>query len=432
MSATDEITPRASLIAAPVAVRDIHKTVLPIDTSTATVSKDVKRDLTALTTSGEFIELEASVNRFCPFEAMGMVRAEIRHGNALSYLLDPERPHGFGTAPLRAFLQACFEDQDEAASLLTRDGSTVRIRREWQNIDMVLVFPASKTIIAIELKIDAFQGETQLAGYRQKVERWWRADLGWSHRFVFLTKRGEAAKDGWGELQLGHLAKAFDALLTESHDQPAAQFLRDYLSMLKRHHVGDENTRELARKLWAEHGDTLQFLIAHRPDPMRNLFEALGNRADELASSNSTKSITLVPDKRQGGIVRWGITQWDSVPGLPEAIQWTPSKRILLIEVKNRDGAISAYMYCGPSPSPTRSALLQTLEDAKILHSGARRDTNFVQIGEQELFRPDDPLDFDSEDAMASVQEHFRLFVEDLVVRIDHALRPSQSKETVE
>ncbi|MBB4252717.1 hypothetical protein [Rhizobium sp. BK008] len=68
MSTTDEISPRPSLTAAPVAVRDIHKTVVPLDNPTAAVLKDIERDLTALTTSGEFIELEASVNRFCPFE----------------------------------------------------------------------------------------------------------------------------------------------------------------------------------------------------------------------------------------------------------------------------------------------------------------------------------------------------------------------------
>ncbi|WP_327212730.1 hypothetical protein U8Q06_34820 (plasmid) [Rhizobium beringeri] len=38
MSTTDEISPRPSLTAAPVAVRDIHKTVVPLDNPTAAVS----------------------------------------------------------------------------------------------------------------------------------------------------------------------------------------------------------------------------------------------------------------------------------------------------------------------------------------------------------------------------------------------------------
>jgi hypothetical protein len=35
-----------------------------------------------------------------------MERQEIRHGHFLCYLLNPSRPHGFGTECLRAFMWA--------------------------------------------------------------------------------------------------------------------------------------------------------------------------------------------------------------------------------------------------------------------------------------------------------------------------------------
>lgn len=35
------------------------------------------------------VDFSALSARFCPFEAMGVVRAEIRHGNALAYCLNP-------------------------------------------------------------------------------------------------------------------------------------------------------------------------------------------------------------------------------------------------------------------------------------------------------------------------------------------------------
>ena len=43
-----------------------------------------------------FRRLEELLFRFCPFEAMGAVNAELRHANFLAYLLDPLRPHNFG------------------------------------------------------------------------------------------------------------------------------------------------------------------------------------------------------------------------------------------------------------------------------------------------------------------------------------------------
>ncbi|MFL0694680.1 MAG: PD-(D/E)XK nuclease family protein [Agrobacterium tumefaciens] len=59
-----------------------------------------------LVNDDEFRRLENEFDQFCPFEALGMVRSEVRHGNFLAYLLDPGRPHGFHTDVLRAFLLA--------------------------------------------------------------------------------------------------------------------------------------------------------------------------------------------------------------------------------------------------------------------------------------------------------------------------------------
>lgn len=53
-----------------------------------------------------FAALERSRQVFCPFESTGMVRQDIRHGAFLTYILDPNRPHGVGTDCLRALLTA--------------------------------------------------------------------------------------------------------------------------------------------------------------------------------------------------------------------------------------------------------------------------------------------------------------------------------------
>ena len=52
----------------------------------------------------EFEKLEDAFDRFCPFEAMGVVRAEIRHGVYLSKMLSPSDPHGYGSKLLRALI----------------------------------------------------------------------------------------------------------------------------------------------------------------------------------------------------------------------------------------------------------------------------------------------------------------------------------------
>jgi hypothetical protein len=62
-----------------------------------------------------FADLERELNIFCPFEAVGVVRQEIRHAHFLAYYLDPNRPHGFGDACLRAFLTRALEAQGETS-----------------------------------------------------------------------------------------------------------------------------------------------------------------------------------------------------------------------------------------------------------------------------------------------------------------------------
>ena len=48
----------------------------------------------------ELLELEAQIGRFNVFDALGIVRAEIRHSAFLRWLLDPSESHGLGTMVL--------------------------------------------------------------------------------------------------------------------------------------------------------------------------------------------------------------------------------------------------------------------------------------------------------------------------------------------
>src|SRR5690606_12205461 len=50
------------------------------------------------------LELEARIGRFNIFDALGIVRTEIRHSNFLAWLLDPAESHGLGGLFLNAVL----------------------------------------------------------------------------------------------------------------------------------------------------------------------------------------------------------------------------------------------------------------------------------------------------------------------------------------
>jgi len=53
----------------------------------------------------EFERLEELLGEFNLFEAIGAVRQELRHSDALRFLFDPSAPHGLGPAFLSRFLK---------------------------------------------------------------------------------------------------------------------------------------------------------------------------------------------------------------------------------------------------------------------------------------------------------------------------------------
>lgn len=56
----------------------------------------------------DFNGIHQRLSPFNLFEAVGAIRAELRHSNFLAYLLAPARPHGLGARPLIAVLRAIF------------------------------------------------------------------------------------------------------------------------------------------------------------------------------------------------------------------------------------------------------------------------------------------------------------------------------------
>ena len=51
--------------------------------------------------------LEALLAEFNIFEAIGVVRQELRHSDFLAFLLDPHQSHGLGDDFLKAFSSKC-------------------------------------------------------------------------------------------------------------------------------------------------------------------------------------------------------------------------------------------------------------------------------------------------------------------------------------
>ncbi|ESY44735.1 hypothetical protein X747_05400 [Mesorhizobium sp. LNJC384A00] len=359
-----------------------------------------------LVEDGDFRVLEREFGQFCPFEALGMVRSEVRHGNFLAYLLNPDRPHGFHTKVLRAFLMSVAKKASLSGAnshLKPLDVHLLEIeeadvRREWRNIDLLVVLPSAKIVILIELKIDSMQGGDQLERYRKIVQSEWPAAIGWRHINVFLTKYEEAPLDidYWQPLRIFDLAKDLEGVADAHGEGPATETFRAYLRMLRRHHLEDERLEEIARKIWAHHKEALSFLADRRPDAVGNLFDVIKDRKSEIESAINDVGLTLIPDTDHRANTRFAFKSWDKLPQFRTST-WTESKRLILLELKREGQKFNAYLYLGPGEEFSRNEYVVLLEKKRLHRPNARAGKDWMCLAKSEIFgaRSDDEIDFE-------------------------------------
>jgi PD-(D/E)XK nuclease superfamily len=322
-----------------------------------------------------FDELELALDIFCPFEAVGMVRQEVRHGHFLSYILDPQRPHGFGSACIRALMAAAAKSDNGIAfdlnpldvHLMDFDGTLVK--REWRRIDILLEVPDAKLVVCVELKIDASEHSGQLRRYRQIVEAEWPKHR---HLFLFLTKRGDEPSDddgnGWLSVNLDTLVSELKVIADQgSGSTDAKGMLSAYLSMLRRHHLNDERLEELAGKLWAKHQEALEFLSDRRPDAFGEVFQILSSRKDEIAQKITKQcGVEVCLDHSTPANIRLAVKAWDKIPDYLCSEGFTPSKRLIVIEIikaSSSDDTLRCYFQLGKGNPIMREKLFFKLKE---------------------------------------------------------------------
>ncbi len=223
-------------------------------------------DLDALnafvTRNPELKRLEDILSQFNLFEAVGIVRHELRHSNLLAFLLDPGQTHGLGDAFLRQFLQEVSPDDFDGWRF-----ETVDVRREWRNIDILLLDDSRRFALLIENKIDTGEHSGQLQKYYESVQSEWPDyDL----HALYLTPGGdEPSHPDYLAVDYGTVCRAIEtvAQTQPSHlDAGVHLLLTHYAQMLRRHIMTDTEVADLCRSIYAKHRRALDLIYEHKPD----------------------------------------------------------------------------------------------------------------------------------------------------------------------
>ena len=244
-------------------------------------------------------QLEGLLDSFNIFEAVGMVRQEVRHSHLLSLLLDPQQNHGLGDRFLKRFLQRAIgrANQPQAISaveLAVTDLSGMRVQREWHNIDIFLCHDAEKLAVIIENKVDSAEHSNQLARYWRTAEQHFPD---WRILALFLTPDGvEPSDERFIAVDYGLIAALLAPLTvaqTSTLSLDVQTLIRHYLDMLQRHIMTDTEIADLCRRIYAEHKQALDLIFEHRPDVQSDIHDhlvALIEQSDEWLVKWSRKS----------------------------------------------------------------------------------------------------------------------------------------------
>jgi len=285
---------------------------------------EIREKHRALLNDPNFDKIRLELRKPNIFQILDISQVEIRHSNFLSWLLDPNGTHGLGEIFLTKFLLEL--TASEKAAALDEFGvgklnfTNAEIRREWQKIDLLIIFDT--LVVCIENKIKSHDHSNQLSRYKETVDKNFK-----NHRklFVYLTRTGEEPK----AIGQNYITYSYESIIDQlggmleihgdSLKPEVRQYISDYLTILKRELMKDDKLNDLADKIYNKHRELFEFVNDYKSDALRELHEifvekiedkkdgknwVLGSSKKRFVRFTTRKLVFIMPQK--------GLDDWQS------------------------------------------------------------------------------------------------------------------------
>lgn len=206
------------------------------------------------------------------FKILRVSNAEIRHSNFLSWLLDPTANHKLNDSVLSKFLQEIINSSDnfdESIAVEDIGIKNVEIRREWENIDLLIIL--DEYVLCIENKIFSGEHSDQLTRYKNIVETNFPNK---SQIYVYLNPFGYSSfgeSDVYLPISYQVIIDILENLNFEEIDMTVKSFIEQYLLTLKRDIMGIDENAELAQEIYKKHKELFDYIYEIKPDGVQNI-----------------------------------------------------------------------------------------------------------------------------------------------------------------
>lgn len=274
--------------------------------------------------------LESRIEVFNPFKVLGVERYEIRHSNVLAWLLNPNENHGLNDYFLKKVLsQAVLMNEDilvDEVNLLEihlANFADTSVRREEQNIDILVVSKSNKLLFIIENKIHSKESKHQLTKYlKYSKENYPNYNI----IPVLLTKTGDEPEHNEQYGILSH--EVIHQLITETLNlrkeyltDEISQFIQFYLNTLEKTLGMDESLKDLCQKIYNEHKEAIDLIletINSDDTSLKEAFQVIQSKENLVVLAERDKQvwfltselIGLLPKKDNGWRIPFPIAFW--------------------------------------------------------------------------------------------------------------------------
>lgn len=141
------------------------------------------------------------------------------------------------------------------------DLSSFEVRREEDNIDILLISDSEQYIVAIENKVGSSEHSDQLNRYREILNRKYST---YKKMFIYLTPDGEESSDvaHWDVLSYKAILECVQYVLNNAHlKEDVKTFIGDYVEILRRDIVQDNELKEICNKIYFRHKTALDLIL---------------------------------------------------------------------------------------------------------------------------------------------------------------------------
>ncbi|MBQ6979381.1 MAG: PD-(D/E)XK nuclease family protein [Clostridia bacterium] len=225
------------------------------------------------------------------FSLLKLDRAEIRHSNMLSWLLNPNEMHGLYDKLLKKFL--IYSTKGTKIDIM--NGLTpvdidlmnledVIVYREKDNIDILIVSESNGLVLAIENKIGSTEHSNQLEKYKVGLLRDYPKDF--HYVLIYLSPAGDESsdQDNWVSMSYEFVLEEITSLISiYKIPDKAKLYIEDYINAIRRNVVEDKEIIDICKKIYFKHQQAFDLIFENRPDVASRFSDYIYNYLLDIA-----------------------------------------------------------------------------------------------------------------------------------------------------